>query len=600
MVWNQFPGTDILYGYVPAGGSPAPAVNISGTPGTASYATRLAVGPTGAVHAVWREHTGNGPLDILYATKPFNGGWSAPQNLTNDSADSGNPEVAEDALGDVHLAWSTPIGGGGYALWHLRRPVGAPWPAVTEAVKLSADSSDTNNATMLRSASGSVDLTWWKSIGSQSDVMHATILPDLPEISAAWVKAEVAHSNPPFGFDNAWIFHFTNTSSIDWTFGARVLLRAPDGDTVDLGTKTATVAAGATFAFPFTDPWRHVLDQSGPWYPRYIVYEESSAPFDTILADTGFITDPFHGAVTVPLSLPTADPNGPYSGVEGIEINFDGSNSNDPEGDLLTYDWNFGDGESSTGVQLPHAYADNGTYEACLTVTDPIGLSDTKCSEVTVDNSAPTVDAGDDQSVLSGDTVEITATFGDVGVDDAPWNYIVDWGDGSTDTGSTADQSAPILAKHVYLVPDQYEVTVTVKDKDGGEGSDSVDVSVKPIPVAIDIKPGSHPNAIRVGGKGKVPVAVLGGGSVDLTEIDDSTVRFGPSEAEGVASGPNIGKLEDVDADGADDRTYQFQIADTGIADGDSEACLTGQMADGRYFEGCDSVKTVPAKKAKD
>ncbi len=80
---------------------------------------------------------------------------------------------------------------------------------------------------------------------------------------------------------------------------------------------------------------------------------------------------------------PTADPNGPYYGDEGSPVTFDGTGSSDPDGDPLTYDWDFGDGSPiayNVGPTPSHTYDDNGVYDICLTVTDPGGLSDTQCA----------------------------------------------------------------------------------------------------------------------------------------------------------------------------------------------------------------------------
>ncbi|HET7904236.1 MAG TPA: PKD domain-containing protein, partial [Candidatus Eisenbacteria bacterium] len=69
---------------------------------------------------------------------------------------------------------------------------------------------------------------------------------------------------------------------------------------------------------------------------------------------------------------PTADANGPYSGVVNIAIQFNGSGSTDPDGDALTYTWTFGDGGSANGATPSHAYAADGVYTVILTVTDGI------------------------------------------------------------------------------------------------------------------------------------------------------------------------------------------------------------------------------------
>jgi PKD repeat protein len=83
---------------------------------------------------------------------------------------------------------------------------------------------------------------------------------------------------------------------------------------------------------------------------------------------------------------PVAVAGGPYSGGTGLEIQFNGTGSSDPDGNNLTYAWDFGDGGTATGATPTHAYAFANNYLATLTVTDDgsPSLSDTDVASVSV------------------------------------------------------------------------------------------------------------------------------------------------------------------------------------------------------------------------
>jgi hypothetical protein len=110
---------------------------------------------------------------------------------------------------------------------------------------------------------------------------------------------------------------------------------------LDLGD-TFTDEPGGTAYWTFTDVTGNYNDQSG---------------------DVQIVIDKAN-------TTPTANPGGPYLGAINTAIAFDGSASSDPDGDLLTYAWIFGDRATGTGVAPSHSYAATDVYEVCLTVND--------------------------------------------------------------------------------------------------------------------------------------------------------------------------------------------------------------------------------------
>ncbi|MHC4351419.1 MAG: PKD domain-containing protein [Planctomycetota bacterium] len=88
---------------------------------------------------------------------------------------------------------------------------------------------------------------------------------------------------------------------------------------------------------------------------------------------------------------PVADPGGPYSAGKGVDISFDGSGSSDPDGTIVSYDWDFGDGSTATGVSPTYAYnpAENyKRYTVRLTVTDDGGATDMATTTATIGSSS--------------------------------------------------------------------------------------------------------------------------------------------------------------------------------------------------------------------
>jgi fibro-slime domain-containing protein len=93
--------------------------------------------------------------------------------------------------------------------------------------------------------------------------------------------------------------------------------------------------------------------------------------FDLFFAERHTAASTFRIETSLALQTPpVCDAGGPYVGDAGVPIQFDGSGSYDPDGQIVGYHWDFGDGETSDEMSPEHAYAEDGVYTVELCVTD--------------------------------------------------------------------------------------------------------------------------------------------------------------------------------------------------------------------------------------
>lgn len=81
----------------------------------------------------------------------------------------------------------------------------------------------------------------------------------------------------------------------------------------------------------------------------------------------------------------------PTSPSAGEEVTFDATPSSDPDGSIIAYDWDFGDGATGSGLTVTHTYSAADSYPVTLTVTDDDGNTDTATKTITVGSGTAAV-----------------------------------------------------------------------------------------------------------------------------------------------------------------------------------------------------------------
>lgn len=201
-------------------------------------------------------------------------------------------------------------------------------------------------------------------------------------------------------------------------------------------------------------------------------------------------------------SPPIADAGGPYDGVEGTSIVFTASGSTDPDGDPVTFRWDFdNDGIWDTGWSddpvAEHTYGDDYTGVARVEVSDGTG-TDIASAVVTVLNVAPTADIDTIQGpnphfiLPEIHSVSFMGNYSDPGWLDSHTSTW-DVGDGWILQGIiTGEHSEPFATgttatEHTYADSGTYTVVLGVTDDDGGAVTATGTVTVVTAGEAADI-----------------------------------------------------------------------------------------------------------------
>ncbi len=163
---------------------------------------------------------------------------------------------------------------------------------------------------------------------------------------------------------------------------------------------------------------------------------------------------------------PVADAGENIYGDIGEELIFDGTGSFDHEGEIISYEWDFGDGNNGSGETTTHTYNSQGIYPVKLTVNDNEGniMSDTIWAFIEKSNEPPeTPTINGTLSVKAGTTYQYTFSASDPNGDDV--YYFIYWGDWNYDSWIGPFPSGEeITINHTWIDKATYNLRVKAKD----------------------------------------------------------------------------------------------------------------------------------------
>ncbi|BDX07427.1 PKD domain-containing protein [Planctobacterium marinum] len=349
------------------------------------------------------------------------------------------------------------------------------------------------------------------------------------------------------------------------------LRSSPDGSEAALSDRTA---ASPTFT----------ADVDGNYVISLVVNdgsEDSAADRVRITAET-----------TTANTAPMADAGSDQTVTVGTRVELDGSGSNDSDGDSLSYTWSFlsmPDGSEAqlgrTNIESPKFTADTaGTYVLQLIVND--GTEDSEADTVTITaesedvNTAPTADAGTDQSATVGSQVTLDGSGSSDADGDAlsySWSFSSVPGDSDVSL-SNADTATPSFTPRDA---GDYVLTLTVSDGEDSD-TDTVTVTASEGNSAPTAEAGSD-QSVTAGDS----VSLSGSGSSDadndtLTYSWSFTSRPGGSTAT-LNNANNVNASFTADTEG--DYLVQLTVSDGEDSDTDSvtisaEAATTSEPTD--------------------
>jgi len=125
---------------------------------------------SGNVHLSWYINSGNpSTSEIMYAIKPVDGSWSAPENISNTSGMSSFPSISIDARNNLHLLWEDDMSGK-YEIVYVTKSPNGSW---SKPVAISQGSGKALEAAGVADKQGKLHAVWREEVSGNMEIMYA-------------------------------------------------------------------------------------------------------------------------------------------------------------------------------------------------------------------------------------------------------------------------------------------------------------------------------------------------------------------------------------------------------------------------------------------
>jgi hypothetical protein len=443
VVWeDDTPGNvDVMFSRsADAGVSFSPPVNVSNSTASAG-SPEVATDTNGNIFVVWENDSMN--LGILFS-RSTDGGvtFSTPAFLSTNTAGSISPQIAVDSGGNISVVWEDDILGTSDISFNSSADQGVTF-SIPKSLSNNVGNSVSPQITV--DSTGNIDVAWVNdspgnfdtffsrsgdkgaTFSAPKDVSNAFGQARSPQlavdgggnINVVWADNTPPDFNPDIFFsrsgDGGVTFSTAQNISNSSGFSSNPWLTVDAGANINVAWEdhtpgnddiffTRLTDAGPTFSTPL-----NLSSDAGLSLAPQIAADKSGN-INVVWQDNSNVSNItqilFSRFSSGTINQPPVANAGPDQTVQstsqgGAVVQLDGSKSNDPDGDTISFLWKDGAGNIVGTSAIVQLTLTPGTYTFTLTVTDPGGLSSTASTHVTVlkPNQPPVADAGADQTL---------------------------------------------------------------------------------------------------------------------------------------------------------------------------------------------------------